>query len=111
MHNVILSPISTDDLIQRIAKATAEMMRGYSSNESQPIDDLPLSIDEVASLIGKTKPTIYGYVSRNEIPHSKSGGRLYFFKSQIIEWIKEGQQKTFKELEAEAVLPIKKRAV
>ena len=70
-------------------------------NISQPKADDPLSIDEVSNLIGKSKPTIYGYVSRNKIPHSKHGGRLYFFKSEIIEWIKTGTQKTIKKLEAE----------
>jgi len=109
MHNVILSPISTDDLIHRIAKATAEMMRGYSTNERESNEDSPLSIDEVADLIGKSKPTIYGYVSRNEIPHSKSGGRLYFFKSEIIEWIKQSRVKTIQELENEVVLPNRRK--
>lgn len=74
-----------------------------------PKEELPLSIDEVCSLIRKSKPTIYGYVSRNEIPHSKSGGRLYFFKSEIIDWIKQSKVKTIQELESEVVLPNRKK--
>lgn len=78
-------------------------------NHSQPKADNPLSIDEVSEFIGKSKPTIYGYVSRNEIPHSKSGGRLYFFKSELIEWIKQSRVKTIQELEDEVVLPNRRK--
>ena len=62
----------------------------------------PLSIKEVAELTGLTVPTLYGYCQRNEIPYHKKGNRLYFFKSNVIDWIKTGKQKTVKELEAEA---------
>lgn len=71
--------------------------------------DNPLSIDEASKFIGKSKPTIYAYVSRNEIPHSKSGGRLYFFKSELINWIKQSKVKTIQELEEETVLPRTKK--
>lgn len=70
--------------------------------ESQPEPDNPLNIDEVAILTGYTKPTIYGYCQKNQVPHHKKNGRLFFFKSEIIDWIKTGKQKTLKELEADA---------
>ncbi|MFI2744200.1 helix-turn-helix transcriptional regulator [Zhouia sp. PK063] len=62
----------------------------------------PIKLDEVVELTGLTKPTLYSYVQRNEIPYHKKGNRLYFFTSEIIEWIKEGKQKTLKELNKEA---------
>ncbi|TXE08282.1 helix-turn-helix domain-containing protein [Gelidibacter salicanalis] len=61
----------------------------------------PIQLDEVAPLTGLSKPTLYGYVQRNEIPYHKKGNRLYFFKSEIINWIKTGKQKTSKEIVAE----------
>ena len=70
--------------------------------ELQPAQENPININELSDLIGKTVPTIYGYCQRNEIPYNKKGNRLYFFKSQIIEWVKTGKQKTLKELQAEA---------
>ena len=71
-------------------------------HKSQPEPDNPLNIKEVVKLTGYTKPTLYGYCQRNEIPYHKKGNRLYFFKSEIIDWIKTGKQKTLKELQAEA---------
>jgi len=68
--------------------------------ELQP--ETPLSIKDVSKLIGKTVPTIYGYCQRNEIPYSKNGNRLIFWKSEIIQWLKSGKVKTLQELEADA---------
>jgi predicted DNA-binding transcriptional regulator AlpA len=61
----------------------------------------PLNIKEVSKLTSLSVPTLYGYCQRNEIPYQKKGNRLYFFKSDIIDWIKTGKQKTIKELEEE----------
>ena len=46
--------------------------------------------------------TIYGWTSQRLIPHYKKGNRLYFFKSEIDEWLKSGRIKTNAEIEAEA---------
>jgi len=64
-------------------------------------DKDPKTIDEIAKLTGYTKKTIYGYCQKNTIPHYKKNGRLFFFKSEIIEWIQSGKQKTIKEIESE----------
>lgn len=69
--------------------------------ENQPKNDNPIFIDEVVKLTGYTKPTIYGYCQKNEIPYHKKNGRLFFFATEIIEWIKLGKQKTIKEIEAD----------
>lgn len=43
--------------------------------------------------------TVYRKTSKNEIPHFKRGGKLYFKKSELIVWIEEGRQKTQKEID------------
>ncbi len=67
-----------------------------------PEIETPLNIEEVSKLIKKTVPTIYGYCQKNEIPFSKKGNRLYFFKSKIIDWLKESEVKTLEEIKADA---------
>jgi len=67
----------------------------------QPEIETPIQLNEIVLLTGLTKPTLYAYVQRNEIPYHKKGNRLYFFKTEIIDWIKTGKQKTIRELEAE----------
>ncbi|WP_040282483.1 helix-turn-helix domain-containing protein [Psychroserpens damuponensis] len=93
----------------QLPNVVAELQRGQSeilallSNKAKPQPDIetPINLNEVSKITGLTKPTLYGYVQRNEIPHNKKGNRLYFFKSEIVDWIKTGKQKTLKELEAE----------
>lgn len=54
--------------------------------------ETPINIKEVSSISGLTLQTLYGYCKREEIPFYKKGGRLYFFKTDIIEWIKKGEK-------------------
>lgn len=65
-------------------------------------DKDPKNIDEIAKLTGYTKKTIYGYCQKNTIPHYKKNGRLFFFKSEIVDWIQSGKQKTISEIESES---------
>jgi predicted DNA-binding transcriptional regulator AlpA len=95
---------------ENLPNAVAELQKGQSeilallSNKAEPQPEIetPIQLDEVVPITGLTKPTLYGYVQRNKIPYHKKGNRLYFFKSEIIDWIKTGKQKTLKELEADA---------
>lgn len=95
---------------ENLPNAVAELQKGQSEilalllnkAEPQPEIETPIQLDEVVPITGLSKPTLYGYVQRNEIPYHKKGNRLYFFKSEIIDWIKTGKQKTLKELEADA---------
>jgi len=71
-------------------------------NQSQ-VDQL-LTIKEAAEVLHLSVPTIYGYVSRNEIPFSKrpNSKRLWFSKQDLTNWIKEGRKKTISEIASEA---------
>lgn len=95
---------------ENLPNAVADLIRGQSElkalllnkAETQPELETPQNIDWVTLLTGYTKPTIYGYCQNNVIPYHKKNGRLFFFKSEIIDWIKEGKQKTLTEIEADA---------
>ena len=95
---------------ENLPSAVAELQKGQSElkalllqrAEPQQETDNPLSIRDVATLTGLKVATLYGYCQRREIPYHKRGNRLRFFKSEIIDWIKTGKQKTNAEIEAEA---------
>ena len=97
---------------ENLPTAVAELQKGQSElktlllqkTESKPEIETPIPPGGVIPITRLSKPTLYGYVQRNEIPYHKKGNRLYFFKSEIIDWIKTGKQKTLKELGAEADL-------
>jgi len=69
---------------------------------NQPESDQLLTIQQAGELIKLSVPTIYGYVSRNEIPFAKRRKRLYFSKQQLFDWIQEGRKKTKAEINGEA---------
>ena len=61
-----------------------------------------LTIQEAAQLLHLTVPTLYSKVSRRELPVMKRGKRLYFSKSELIDYIKEGRKKSNFEIEQDA---------
>ena len=57
-----------------------------------------LTVKQTAELLHLAIPTIYNLVQRGLLPHMKKQKRLYFFKDQLIEWVKEGRKKTIDEI-------------
>jgi len=49
-----------------------------------------ITIKDASIHIGIAVQTIYRLVSQHEIPFYKKGKRLYFIKSELNEWIKQG---------------------
>jgi excisionase family DNA binding protein len=97
----ILTP-TFDQLPYVVAQLTNELQELKTlllqKVNSNPEIETPINIKDVSQLTELSLPTLYGYVSRNEIPYYKKGNRLKFFKSEIIDWIKTGKQKTIKEV-------------
>lgn len=74
----------------------------HGAQNAQPKEDELLSIQQAAEYVNLAVPTIYSLVSRNEIPVCKKSKRIYFSKSDLYEWIKNGRQKNFDEVGLEA---------
>ncbi len=104
MHNLVLSPIDPEKLITNIAdRVTANVLsaiRGEQVPSRQP--DEPITIQEAAQLLKLSVPTLYGKVSRNEIPFMKRGNRLYFSRIELLGYLKEGRRKSVEEIAEEA---------
>lgn len=61
------------------------------SNQSTVVDTLPesfLNVKQAAELLDIAPQTIYQRVK--DIPHIKKFGRLYFLKSELITYLKQG---------------------
>ncbi|WP_207424996.1 helix-turn-helix domain-containing protein [Pedobacter sp. SYSU D00535] len=65
-------------------------------------EDKIYTVAEAAAFLNLSIHTIYSKVSRQEIPVNKQGKKLYFYKSELIQWIRAGKVKTTAELELEA---------
>lgn len=77
----------------------------------QPETDQLLTVPQAAEFLSLSIPTVYGLVSRAELPVNKRGKRLYFSKQELTDWIKQGRKKTLSETatEAEAYLIDRKK--
>lgn len=79
-----------NDRLDRIEKAT---LIG-----AKPV----LGIEEAALFTGYTVRGIYEMTSKKRIPHYKQGGRVYFKKDELVEWMTERKVKTEREINSDA---------
>ena len=104
MHNFVLSPIDPKILIDSIAeKVTANILNAVKSEQqpSQQQEQL-LTIQQASELLNLSVPTLYSKVSKGELPVMKQSKRLYFSRTELIEYLKAGKRKSSAEIEAEA---------
>lgn len=75
-------------------------------SEITEVDKL-LNIQETATFLNLSVPTIYSKVSKGELPVMKRSKRLYFSRTELTEYLKKGRKKTNSEIQAEAELYLK----
>lgn len=63
-----------------------------------------LDVAGAAKLLRLTPQTIYDKVHNDTLPHVKRNARLYFFKDELIFWLKAARPTT-----AEVVPPVRRR--
>ncbi len=70
-----------------------------------------LTVQEAAKFLSLSVPTIYGLISKGELPVIKRSKRCYFSNIEILEYMKAGRKKTVDEIatEAESYLEMSKR--
>jgi hypothetical protein len=68
-----------------------------------PEQDEIMPVTKAAIFLDLAVPTVYSKVCRKEIPVNKRGKRLYFYRSELTEWIKSGRKKTADEIREDAV--------
>lgn len=61
--------------------------------KSNPANSEPqyLLIDSAADFISSTPNAIRVMVSKKQIPHIKKQGKLFFLKSDLIDWLESGR--------------------
>lgn len=102
---------------ESLPKAVASLFEEVKQIKSLILDtstkeagDQLFTIQETAEFLHVQKQTIYSYVSKGIIPHHKRAGRLYFSKSELIDWIKSGNKRAFDvEEEAQKIISRRKR--
>lgn len=60
-----------------------------------------MRIELAAEMLNLDKSTLYTKCSRREVPFIKKGKFLWFSRTDLIAWLREGSQKTMEEIQAE----------
>jgi excisionase family DNA binding protein len=89
-------PIMMKKLYDKLEHLEKLIERTSPTGENK--DEL-LNIQETSKLLNLSVSTIYSKVCKREIPVNKQGKRIYFFRHELIKWIKSGRVKTYLEVQ------------
>ncbi len=104
MENLLLTTLSKTELGE-ILRQEIENYFNSQKNVNQPDTKQPeqfLTIQEAAEFLRLTVPTVYIKVHKGELPVMKRGKRLYFSKTELMDYLKAGRKKSNAEIEQEA---------
>jgi len=105
IHTLILMDNYFQEIDSKINAIQAQLLKIQESLAStrqifKPEDDI-ISIQEACTITHNAIGNMYILTSKSLIPHMKRGKRLYFSRTELINWIKEGKKKTIKEIDEE----------
>ena len=83
MENLVLSPINTDTLIERIAQRTAELLINQTPQRQETEQDELLTRTEAMQYLKITTATLWRYEKKGKITSHGIGGKRYFKKSEL----------------------------
>jgi excisionase family DNA binding protein len=69
---------------------------------TQTQQDELLTVQDTAEFLSLSVPTIYGLISKGELPVMKRSKRCYFSKSELMDYLKQGRKKTLAETASDA---------
>lgn len=85
--------------LQQLIQTTINCnLRELSVVRSEPKQPDVMTIKQTAEYLGLSVSTLYSYVNKRQIPFSKRNGTLYFLRESLLQWIKDGERKTFNQL-------------
>lgn len=89
MYNVVLSPIGTEELINRIAEQTVKLLQEQTDaqqrTENTPDQEDLLTREEAMRYLRITGATLWRWEKEGKIQSIGIGGKRYFRKSEIDE--------------------------
>ena len=92
MNDVLLSPLRLSELellIERSVTRALSKALPSSTITSGTDTEVPVSTDEAAKLFGIAKQTLYQ--NARKVKHTKRFGRLYFYPSDLREYLNAGK--------------------
>jgi len=96
---MIILQITKEELKDCLKEAVNEAVLRSNRRGSAPKPPKELmGLKELCEEFGWAPPTVYAWTSKNLIPHIRKSKKLFFVRSDIIDWLKEGRVKTKAEI-------------
>lgn len=111
MEKTVFISLPIEDLQTVIIDCVNSCLKNnkQSSTQNQPETDELLTVQDTAKFLTLSVPTIYGLISKGELPVMKRSKRCYFSKVDLINYLKQGRKKTLAETASEAENYLKKK--
>jgi excisionase family DNA binding protein len=98
--------INTPITFEQLPAAISLLLREVNSiklalQQTPQESDQLLNVAQAAEFLSLAKPTIYAMTSKGELTNLKRGKKVYFQKSDLMEYLKAGKRKSYKILSAE----------
>ena len=77
-------PVLLARIDDKLGIIAAWVQNGASQQDPHAI----LTIDEAVAFTGYSKSAIHSATSKDTIPHFKRGNKLFFFKDELVEWLR-----------------------
>ena len=101
---MIIVQLDSEQLSNLIQSSVRKVLKETPPQTVEPTDqpEQLLTIQEAAEFLSLTVPTMYSKVSKGELPVMKRSKRLYFSRTELLEYLKDGRKKSNAEIEQEA---------
>ncbi|MEY5042263.1 MAG: hypothetical protein RLZZ414_1827 [Bacteroidota bacterium] len=101
---MIIVQLDSEQLSSLIQSSVRKVLKETPTQTVEPSNQPEqfLTIQEAAEFLSLTVPTMYSKVSKGELPVMKRSKRLYFSRTELLEYLKDGRKKSNAEIEQEA---------
>ena len=87
-----LKKIISESVMQGVNSALHLNQLAVIANK-EAANEMPIDIAEASSIIKRRVGTIYNLCYRGKIPYNKQRGKILFFKSELLKWLKQKHNK------------------
>lgn len=112
MESITITQVNFHEFKALIEEAVRDALKSKAKDTDEFSGGGILTVPQAAELLHLAVPTIYGLLHRRELPSMKRGNRVYFKRSELMQYLEQGRKKTSAEIQNEAglsILPGKKR--
>ena len=91
-----------DARLSNIESLLLDLKHSAPKTEKQNDPDELLTVQGAAEFLSLSVPTVYGRISKGELPVMKRSKRCYFSRKDLMAYVRQGRKKTIQETDQAA---------